>query len=118
MELIGRSYGFDPWQTHLEVELGRDVAPPTVATSMTGVWFLHPGAGLVIAVEGLEQARAVPGIVRVECNVRVGQVIGRREGTGQHTGRIVADTSSRDDTANALETARSMIHLATAPLAA
>ncbi len=118
MELIGTSYGFDPWAAHLQVELGRDVAPPPIAKTTSGVWFLHPGAGLVVAVDGLEQARAVPGVTRVECNVRVGQVIGRREGTGQHTGRVVAHTSSRDETANALETARSMIHLATAPLAA
>lgn len=118
MELLQRAYGFDPWEAHLDVELGRPIAPPSAPKASSGVWFLHPGAGRVVAVDGLDRARAVPGITRVECSLEVGQVVAPREGVGQHTGKIVADTSSRDETASALETARSLIHVATDPLAA
>lgn len=118
MELLERAYGFDPWQTHLELELGRTIAPPRSPRATAGVWFLHPGEGRVVAVDGLEHARLVPGIASVECTLEIGQLVSRREGVGQHTGRIVADTRSRDEAACALETARSLIHVATDPLAA
>ncbi len=117
MELMQRAYGFDPWEAHLDVELGRPIVPPLRPRASSGVWFLHPGAGRVVAVDGLDRARAVPGISRVECSLEVGQLVAQRVGVGQHTGKILADTSSRDDTANALETARSLIHLATVPVA-
>jgi hypothetical protein len=73
------------------------------------VWFLHPGAGRVARVEGLDEARAVPGVAKVECRVEVGDVVRGREGVGQHTGRIVADTVTRDATARALEAAHARI---------
>lgn len=118
MELLERAYGFDPWQTHIELELGRAITPPQAPRATAGVWFLHPGEGRVVAVDGLDRARQVEGIARVECSLVVGQLVARREGTGQHTGRIVADTGTRDEAACALETARSLIHVATDPLAA
>lgn len=111
MELMQGAYGFDPWRAHLELELGRPIETPGPARRSMGVWFLHPGAGRVVAVHGIERARAVPGIRSVQCSLTVGQQVGRREGVGQHTGRIVASTSSRDATARALETAHAMIHL-------
>ncbi len=118
MELLERAYGFDPWRSHLELELGRPVAPPCAPRTSAGVWFLHPGAGRVVAVDGLDEARRVPGIAAVECSLAIGQLVARREGVGQHTGRIVADTGTRDETACALETARSLIRVETDPLAA
>ncbi len=118
MELMQRAYGFDPWQAHLDLELGRPIAPPSTPKAYSGVWFLHPGAGRVVTVDGLDRARAVPGVSRVECSLEVGQVIPQRVGVGQHTGKILADTASRDDTAAALEEAHSLIQLATDPIAA
>lgn len=120
MELMQRAYGFDPWRAHLAVELGLPVAAPGPARRSAGVWFLHPGEGRVLAVDGLDRARAVPGIRRIECNLHVGQCVSRREGVGQNTGRILADTSSRDATATALASARGLIRLELAmdPIAA
>lgn len=111
MELIETVYGFDPWRTQLELELGRPVAPPKRATSSAGVWFLHPGEGRVVSVRGLDEARAVPGVTRVDCRLEPGQLVGKRLGVGQHTGQIFAQTSARDRTARALETARSLISI-------
>jgi biotin carboxylase len=110
MELIETAYGFDPWRAQLELELGRPVAPPRRATSSAGVWFLHPGEGRVVSVRGIEEARAVPGVTRVDCSVEPGQLVERRLGVGQHKGQIFVQTSARDHTAHVLETARALIH--------
>lgn len=115
MELMQRAYGFDPWAAHLSVELGHPLELPTVAARTAGVWFLHPGAGRVTSVEGIDAARAVPGIARVECTVRPGDIVARREGVGQHTGRIVAETSSRDAAKTALETAHALVRIDVEP---
>lgn len=113
MELISRAYGFDPWTAHLEVELGRSVDLPRDAVRSAGIWFLHPGAGTIVRAEGIEGARAVPGIDEVECRVKVGDRVREREGVGQHVGRIVAETGSREATAAALERARAQIAVET-----
>jgi biotin carboxylase len=115
MELIEDVYGFDPWTAHLAVELRRPIAPAREAASSAGVCFLHPGEGQVLALRGVDDARRVPGIVRVECPLIPGQLVRRREGIGQHTGRIVARTRSRDHTARALEAARALVQIELAP---
>ncbi|HEY8427511.1 MAG TPA: ATP-grasp domain-containing protein, partial [Sandaracinaceae bacterium] len=117
MELLQRAYGFDPWQSHLELELGRPTVPPGPPRRTAGVWFLHPGEGRVVAIEGLESARAVPGIATVECSLELGQLVAARRGVGEHTGRIVSEAGTRDEAARALETARALIRLETEPVA-
>lgn len=109
MELMQRAYGFDPWASHLAVELGRPLELPTDATRSAGVYFLHPGAGRVARVEGLDEARAVPGVVSVECRVEPGDLVSEREGVGQHVGRVLAETATRDATARALTTAHARV---------
>lgn len=109
MELMERAYGFDPWTSHLDVELGRPLDLPLDATRSAGVWFLHPGAGRVARVHGVDDARAVPGVAKVECRVKAGDIVSEREGVGQNVGRIVADTVTRDATARALEAAHARI---------
>jgi biotin carboxylase len=110
MELISRVYGFDPWAAHLEVELGRTPFLGSASpSSCAGVYFLHPGPGLLTAVEGLDEARQIPGIDNVHCTVRIGDTVATRIGVGQSIGRILASGDSPESVTTALEQAHRAI---------
>jgi len=117
MELIARAYDFDPWQALIEIALGREPRLRETATRSAGVWFIHPGEGQVLDVSGVEEARAVEGVLAVECDLEVGQTISRREGTGQHTGRVLVVTGSRDRTARSLTEAVGLLRVSTRAVA-
>lgn len=111
MRLLRRAYGFDPWRALLEVELGRRPELPREARQAAGVWMLHPGAGRVAAVEGVDAARAVPGVHRVVCRVGPGDVVPVREGTGQDIGFIEASGPTRDAVAETLRRAHALVRI-------
>ncbi|GIW71107.1 MAG: argininosuccinate lyase [Planctomycetota bacterium] len=111
MDLIGRAYGFDPWEALLRVELGEQPALPRTAGLYAGAWLLHPGGGTVRAVAGLEQARAVAGVEEVRCSLAIGQPLAPRTSTAQWVGRILACGRERDAVAAALERAASALRI-------
>jgi biotin carboxylase len=106
MDLLERAYGFDPWRTLIELELGQTPLLPEAPQQVSGVWIIHPGQGRVRRIAGCEQASRVSGVDLVECNVEVGAVLGAREGSGQSVGRIVASGASRQQVVNSLQVAR------------
>jgi biotin carboxylase len=109
MELLERAYGFCPWEALLRFELGERPELPRAAARFAGVWLLHPGVGRCRGVEGLERARAVPGVVDVRCRLQPGAEVTARESTGRNVGRILAIGASRDETARALRDAHGRI---------
>jgi biotin carboxylase len=111
MDLMSLAYGFDPWVAVLQIALGQEPTLPRGPIASAGIRFLHPGQGVLRSVSGLDEARAVPGVLEIDLPVEVGQRIGARLGTGQHTGRILVRTSSHDDTVAALDRARRLLHL-------
>ena len=117
MELIARAWGFDPWLALLCIALGRPVSFPETAARSAGVWFLHPGEGEVLGVEGLDEARNVPGVIAVDCALEVGQRISRRDGTGQHEGRVLAVTDDHASSARALREAMACLRVKTRAVA-
>ena len=112
MELIGRAWDFDPWRAWVQIELGEaPAALPQVAARHAGVWFLHPGAGTVTGVEGVEAARAMPGVARVRCAAEVGQVITERVGSGEAVGEVVVTADGHDECAARLRAAKDAISI-------
>jgi biotin carboxylase len=111
MRLLERAYGFDPWEALLRVELEEAPALPARAKGYAGAWVLHPGAGRVREVSGVEEALAVPGVTGARVRVRPGDVIRPREGTGQDVGWIEAHGATRDDVARALEAAHKAVRI-------
>ena len=111
MDLMSLAYGFDPWVAVLQIALGREPTLPDRPIASAGIRFLHPGQGVLRSVSGLEEARRVPGVLAIDLPVEVGQRIGARLGTGQHTGRILVRTTSYDETVTALERAQHLVHL-------
>ncbi len=106
MTLLKRAWAFDPWEALLRLELGEAFEFPAAPRRTAGVWVLHPGHGTLRALEGVEQARAVPGVRRIALKVALGETIAEREGTGQDIGAIYAEAQTRDEVAQALSAAR------------
>ncbi|YCM44465.1 ATP-grasp domain-containing protein [Verrucomicrobiaceae bacterium 227] len=105
MELMHRAYQFDPWETLLQIALGKDPHFPKCASHHAGVWLLHPGQGTVEKVTGLESARTLPGIIDIICNLQPGEHLNERVGSGESVGRIFAGGSSYHSCATSLKAA-------------
>ena len=89
MRLMALAYGVDPWEVLFRVELGERPPLPDRARQSAAVQILHPGPGTVRTVEGLDRARALPGVQEVSVRVRPGDVLAPRAGTGQEAGHVV-----------------------------
>ena len=96
MRLMSLAYGVDLWETVLRVALGETPALPERAGRAAAVEILHPGPGTVRRVEGAERARRRPGVEEVSLRVRPGDVVGRREGTGQEAGHVIVTGATPD----------------------
>ncbi len=105
MQLLARAWNFDPWTALLRLELGDPVTFPDTATRTAGVWILHPGAGTLTALHGIDDARNVPGIRRIALKVEVGDRIGERLGAGADVCAVYAEGESRDAVATSLSSA-------------
>ena len=111
MELIERSYEFDPWQAVLQVALGWPVETQPVPRRYAGVWLMHPGAGVIGRTSGQSAARAVPGVTQVSLRTRRGRVLTAREGTGQSVGEIYAEGSTMKACEESLQAAHAAIDI-------
>ena len=109
MELFRIVYGFDPWGACIELECGRPVRVSTEPRCFAGVRVLHPGAGTIARIEGLDEIHALPQLARFACRVEPGDVVSERVGAGQEVGSVVFAAPRRDDVAAALERARHAI---------
>jgi hypothetical protein len=109
MDLMGRAYGFDPWEKLIRLALGETPAFPARADRYAGVWVLHPGAGTVGKIRGLTKARAVPGVRKVVCTLGPGDVVKERLGSGDSKGRIVVEGATNEECAEALRQAVALI---------
>lgn len=110
-ELIELAYGFDPWQAWLRLGLGEDVRLPQRAARAAGVWVLHPGKGVVRAVSGLAEARALPGVEEIRLRVKPGTAVAERVGAGQEVGTVVVTGRDRDEVAERLLAAHGRLRI-------
>lgn len=111
MRLLELAYGFDPWEAFLRIWVGERPELPVRAARAAGVWFLHPGEGSVLRVEGVRKARALPGVEEVRCRLRPGDRVEERLGVGEQTGRLVAVGADPEACATRLRTAREQVRI-------
>lgn len=111
MRLLELAYGFDPWQALLGLALGRRPEFPERARETAGVWVLHPGRGRVSLVQGLEQARSLPGVERVQLGIQPGSHVSERIGVGQEVGHIMVRGRDRTEVAERLREARRTLRI-------
>jgi biotin carboxylase len=98
MELLGRAYAFDAWETFLRLAVDGDATGlPRAATRVVGNLFLHPGEGTVAAVEGWDAVQALPGVVEARLAVAAGDRVEARVGTGQSVGHVTVEGADADE---------------------
>ena len=93
----------------IEEQRARPIVAPQAARCCAGVRVLHPGAGTVARISGLEQIEALPQRARVVCRAQPGDVISERVGAGQEVGYVIFKAAEREDVARALYAARERI---------
>lgn len=114
MELIRRAYGFDPWEILLKLAVEETPIIPDSASLFAGVWLIHPGAGEVREVNGLERIRTMEGVVHASCNLHPGDIIGKRIGSGESKGRILVEGASHRICVASLEGAAKALRISMA----
>lgn len=73
MELIRYAWPLDIVRRYLAALKGEPPERVNDPARYTGVvWFLHADTGVVEGIDGLDQARAAPGVAVVDCDVSVG----------------------------------------------
>jgi len=92
MELIRLAYGFDAWQAFFAMELGLKFDFVSSATQISAGWILHPGAGSVRSIQGLDQLSSCPEVKAYKLKVRPGSIIAKRLGVGEDCGYILLST--------------------------
>ena len=109
MPLLEHAYAFDPWEALLRIACGE---PPTVRRDpvcAAAVWLFHPGPGRVARVEGVDAARAAPGVVELPLRVDVGDIVDARVGVGQEIGHVLVTGRDRDEAAARVTAARDLV---------
>ncbi len=109
MQLLSDSYEFDMWQALFDAESGQNPHVSSTASSTSGIYILHPGAGLCTQITGLEEARQLPNVTRIDCKLKAGQVLGPRLGVGQSAGCVFSHGTTRQEVVHAMESARARI---------
>ncbi|MGQ0723372.1 MAG: ATP-grasp domain-containing protein [Candidatus Eiseniibacteriota bacterium] len=117
MDLIELAWGFDPWRAFLAVELGRGFDFPAAPSAHAAAVVLHPGAGTVRAVHGLDEVRRHPGVVRATIKVGAGDRVTPRLGVGESVGRVLLRAATRDELLAALRHVDSTLSVELDPVA-
>ena len=115
MKLISRAYGFNAWEAYFRTALGENPSLNQNAAGFCGIWFLHPGTGVVDAVSGLEEAARIPHIAEVKCKLKPGDLISPRLGTGQTRGYLLAEGQTHQQVTNALRAGIDAIKISLKP---
>jgi biotin carboxylase len=111
IDLIEYAWDVKIVAAYLDLMCGRPVTGlPAAAPRAGAVWFLHPGAGEVVDVTGVEEAEAAPGVLGVSVVVHKGDRVGELRSSWD---RVALVEAGGPTVAEALRTAREAIELIT-----
>jgi biotin carboxylase len=114
-ELVQLTTGVDPVLEAVSVHLGGQPSPPGFLRSAAIRFFTAP-PGAVETVSGLDQAAALPQVLRVHCRVRPGDTVPELRGSADRAGYVmaVADNTERAVAAAEAAVAHIVVHCAPA----
>jgi len=96
MDLIEYAYGFNPWQTYVELETATTPAPlPTKANKYACVLMFHPGAGIVDEITGIETIKALKEIEQFTFKIAAGSEVAEHDSTSSEIGHVLMSARSR-----------------------
>ncbi len=101
--------------TAMALAYGRLPTPSTVALANCAVRLLTPPSGRIVSITGLEEATAVPGVVRIGELNRIGDVMPALTDFRGRAGYVLATGSDPEDAAATVEQAASLLRMQTVP---
>ncbi len=105
MELIEYAYGFNPWQTYVELETDTPPKPlPVKAKKYACVFMIHPGAGVVDKISGLEKVEKLQEVKQFKFKIESGSVVTERDSTSSEVGHVLISADSRATLLDKLKT--------------
>lgn len=90
MDGLRASWGIDPWECVINLQLGIEVELPERNECTSVTMTVHPGGGLVRSVDGVAEARAMPGVEEVQLAFEPGTILCGRSGRELSAGWIRA----------------------------
>jgi biotin carboxylase len=113
-ELVPRSTGIDMVESAINLALGRvpDLTPRHTPHG-AAIRFLTPAPGKVVAVEGVERAKAMHGVKIVEVDVAVGDQVPPLTSSLTRVGHVIAEGITADEAVANAEAARDAITIRT-----
>lgn len=89
MNLIEQSYGFNPWEALVAMELDRPFVFPKCNQQWSAADVLHPGSGVVDDIKGVDVVLNLPSLKTYKLKVKPGDHITAREGVSNEVGHII-----------------------------
>ncbi len=86
MEALAMVYNFDAWELFIKVELDILKDEEFQQKNFGASIVVHPPGGLVTKIEGEEEIRKLVSLKEFKLNLKVGDLIGKRESVGQSYG--------------------------------
>lgn len=97
MDLIEYAYNFNPWQTYVELETGVTPDPlPTKANKYACVLMLHPGAGIIDKISGIEKVKELKEVEQFICKVEAGSKVAEHDSTSSEIGHVLMSADSNE----------------------
>ena len=111
MEAIEQSYGFNPWQTLVDIRLEQASLIKNKPQQYTAAWLYHPGKGHVKKITGLKELSQLASFQFAHIKAKPGDMIKEREGTGQHTAKLFFSHQNYEQLTKDIEAARDIFEI-------
>ena len=96
MDLLALAYRHDFFESTVRLALGERLVHIPVAVAEAAVGFVTSAPGVIRSVDGLAEARAIPGVVRVTADLPEGAVVADLRSSADRVGHVVAARTGGD----------------------
>ncbi len=113
------STGQDPIRAVIEMSVGRGFNPEHIKpkSHMTALCSgIFPEPGRIVAIEGLEEAQALPGVKKIIINRQLGDILGDYIDNGERCCWVITAGPDLDAARKAFDQARSLLKIVTEPV--
>lgn len=94
MDLLRLTYDIDPWISYLKSSVSEAFELPQKSQEYAGVRMMHPGAGYLTHVSGVEAAADITGAQAVKITKKMPVQVSERKGVGESCGHCFATGST------------------------
>jgi biotin carboxylase len=116
-DAVGLAHGFDLYEASVRLALGMPLEgrarPGSAPRTWTATCFLTAPPGRVTAIEGLEEVRAFPGVVRARLRKGIGDTVAPLTSSARRVGHVLIAAATPGEREDAVKFARETLRLRT-----